>query len=256
MERTSHSFFYLIRTPISWLLVAVCTIVVSALVLFAFLALVPFDRDRKHIQHIHTLISFWARLVLIVCPVMAVQLNGIQHLRGRGPYVLVANHQSLSDILALLHLAHPFKFMGKKELFWIPFFGWALSLAGHIPLVRGDRESGHRALERASEYVGRGVSVLLFPEGTRSRDGNIHDFKVGAFKIAVERRVPVVPIVIDGTRDVIQKGSLVIGPRRKVMVQIEAPVMPKRNNHAGIEEMSREVRSKMIRRLEEIRSRG
>ena len=93
-----------------------------------------------------------------------VVLIGEDHLKFDGPAVLVANHQSLTDILVVLHMARPFKFIAKKGLFWIPFLGWAMAGAGYIPLVRGDAESGKSVLERARDYLKGGMCVLFFPD--------------------------------------------------------------------------------------------
>lgn len=247
----NYSFFFnLIRSGINWLLVGVVTLILFFPELAAFLVLYPFDRDRKNI---HPFVSIWAKTILIVCPLMRVHFEGTHHLRQGATYVLVANHQSIADILAVLHLHHPFKFIAKRELFWIPFLGWALSVAGYIPLIRGDHKSGKEAIQKASGYLERGVSVLLFPEGTRSRDGEIHDFKAGAFKLATELNIPVVPIVIHGTRDLIPRGTRLLGRRVEVVVKIGTPRLPIGKDASSIEAFSENVRSEMITSLNEVR---
>ena len=252
MNKISVFFINVMRSAFSWFLVGAATFVFFFPVLVAFFMLSPFDRSLKRI---HPIISFWARTVLTACPLMRVRLEGTHHLKSGATYVLVANHQSLADILAVLHIQHPFKFIAKKELFWIPFLGWALSLAGYIPLVRGDSKSGKEALEKASDHLRQGVSVLFFPEGTRSPDGEIRDFKIGAFKLAVETGVPVVPIVIDGTHDLLPKGSRLLARRVEVLVKVEAPERPSsRRENGSAEQFCEQVRSKMVASLSEIRS--
>ncbi|OGW85310.1 MAG: hypothetical protein A3C35_04945 [Omnitrophica bacterium RIFCSPHIGHO2_02_FULL_46_11] len=216
-----------------------------------FCILSVFDRDQTRL---HPLISFWAKSILAVCPLMRVHFEGREHLKPGTTYVLVANHQSIADIIAVLHLRLPFKFIAKSDLFWIPFFGWALSLAGYIPLTRGDQKSGRETIQKAMGYLKRGVSVLLFPEGTRSRNGEIHAFKVGAFKLATELGLPVVPLVIQGTRDLIPKGTLLINHRIEVTVRIGTPHPPPSNDSASIEAFCQKVRSEMIFSLNEMRS--
>ena len=252
MNKTSAFFINVMRSAFSWFLVGAATFVFFFPVLAIFFVLSPFDRSMKQV---HPLISLWARTVFTARPLMHVRLEGTHHLKPGATYVLVANHQSLADILAVLHIQHPFKFIAKKELFWIPFLGWSLSLTGYIPLVRGDLKSGKEALEKASDYLKQGVSVLFFPEGTRSPDGEIRDFKIGAFKLAVETGVPVVPIVIDGTHGLLPKGSRLLARRVEVLVKVEAPERPSGGGEDGlVEQFCGGVRSKMIASLSEIRS--
>ncbi|OFZ47346.1 MAG: hypothetical protein A3D92_18615 [Bacteroidetes bacterium RIFCSPHIGHO2_02_FULL_44_7] len=246
------SLFDLVRNVIFWLLVGLVTIVLSIplAVLAAFLF--PFDRERKNI---HFFISFWAKTVITVCPMMTVRLDGAEHLKRGETYIFVANHQSIADILAVLHLRHPFKFVAKQELFWIPFFGWSLFLSGYMPIARGSKTSGRAVLERASHYLKRGVSVLLFPEGTRSLDGELRDFKPGAFKLAAEEGIPIVPIIIDGTRDLIPKGSRLMKRHVHVMVHVGKPRSVRKSTDPEVTaRLSEEVRYEMAELLRGIRS--
>ncbi len=252
MSEKRNFVFDLIRSVIRWFLVGVVTFIFFFPVLGAFLVFQILDRDRKHI---HPLVSFWAKVVLFVCPLMHVRLEGTHHLKPNATYVLVANHQSIADIVAVLHLTHPFKFIAKRDLFWIPFFGWSIFLAGYIPLIRGDQESGKKVIQKALGYLKRGVSVLFFPEGTRSRDGEIQAFKVGAFKLSSELDIPVVPIVIHGTRDLIPKGSRLLQRWVEVIVKVGAPEQPFGQGSGSIEKFCEKVRSEMIDSLREVRSR-
>jgi len=253
MSQKRYFLFDLIRSVIRWFLVGVVTFILFFPILAGFLVLFLFDRDRKQI---HPLISIWAKAVLVVCPLMHVRLEGTHHLKPNATYVLVANHQSISDIIAVLHLSHPFKFIAKRDLFWIPFFGWGLWLAGYIPLIRGNQKSGKEVIQKATGYLKRGVSALFFPEGTRSRDGEIQTFKVGAFKLSSELNIPVVPIVIHGTRDLIPKGSRLLQRRVEVTVKIEAPQQPFGKDNGSIDQFCEKVRSDMIDSLCELRSRA
>lgn len=253
MSGKHHFFFNLIRSAMSWFLVGVLTITLFFPTLVAFLVLFPFDRDRKNL---HPFVSFWAKMILVACPLMRVHFEGIHHLERGATYVLVANHQSIADIIAVLHLDHPFKFIAKRELFWIPFLGWALSLAGYIPLIRGNSKSGKEAIQEASGYLKRGVSVLLFPEGTRSRDGEIQSFKLGAFKLAADLEIPIVPIVIHGTRDLLPKGKRLLARRVEVTVKIGTPRLPHGKGASSIETFCESMRSEMITSLSEVRSRS
>jgi 1-acyl-sn-glycerol-3-phosphate acyltransferase len=130
---------------------------------------------------------------------------------GQGPFVVVANHQSLLDIVLLSRLPHELKWIGKEELFRIPWIGWMLRLTGDIAVKRGDSESGGEAVARAKGYLSRGMGVMIFPEGTRSRDARLLPFKSGAFRLAIEAGVPVLPVAVWGTAEGIKKGGLSVG---------------------------------------------
>ncbi len=131
---------------------------------------------------------------------------------GTGPCVVVANHQSLLDIVMLSRMPREMKWVAKEELFRIPWIGWLLRLTGDIAVRRGDAESGGEAISRARAYLARGMSVMIFPEGTRSRDARLLPFKSGAFRLAIDAGVPVLPVAVWGTSAGIRKGGLAVAP--------------------------------------------
>ncbi|HEU4385935.1 MAG TPA: lysophospholipid acyltransferase family protein, partial [Anaeromyxobacteraceae bacterium] len=133
---------------------------------------------------------------------------------ARFPFVAVANHQSFLDVFMLARLPWEMKWVAKEELFRIPWLGWMFRLSGDIPVRRGDHESGQAVLAAARHYLDRGMSVMFFPEGTRSRDGHLQAFKIGAFRLAVEAGVPVLPVAVVGTAEGMPKGSPWVRPAR------------------------------------------
>ena len=195
----------------------------------------------------HRVAQFWARMIVRVLPFWEIRTEGLERIEKGKAYVVVSNHQSLVDILVVLaRLPLHFKFIAKRELFWIPFFGWHLWLARYIPLRRGDPLSGKKCLEKAAAWLKRGVSVLFFPEGTRSPDGNIHDFKIGAFKTAVEQNKDLLPMVIAGTREAIPKHSWAVEKRAKISLKILAPLSAKEIRNADIAELRTRVRDRIV----------
>jgi 1-acyl-sn-glycerol-3-phosphate acyltransferase len=160
-----------------------------------------------------------------------VQPEGLEHVPDQGAFVYCANHQSLTDILVLGSvLPHDYKWAAKRSLMKIPFLGWHLRLAGHVPV---DRNAGSRAaaevIARFEEVLRRGKPLLVFPEGTRSEDGVLKPFKNGGFYAAVRAGVPVVPVALDGTHDLMHKGALDTGEIRQprvVRVKVGAPIHP------------------------------
>jgi len=131
---------------------------------------------------------------------------------GKGAYVVVANHQSLLDIVLLSRLPREMKWVGKEELFKIPWIGQMLRLTGDIAVRRGDSESGGEAVARAKAYLSRGMSVMIFPEGTRSRDARLLPFKKGAFRMAIDAGVPILPVAVWGTAAGMRKGGIGVAP--------------------------------------------
>lgn len=140
-----------------------------------------------------------------------------------GPYVVVANHQSILDILMLARLPQEMKWVAKESLFKVPWAGWMLRMAGDIAIRRGDAESGGEALARAKEYLARGMNVMIFPEGTRSAKGTLLPFKSGAFRLAIDAGVPVLPIAVHGTAEGMPKGGPWVRPCQ-AFARILAPV--------------------------------
>jgi len=171
----------------------------------------------------HLVARFWGRSILVVSGVK-VSVKGLSNVDLSAPYIYMPNHQSNFDIPVLLgHLTVQFRWLAKMELFKIPIFGRAMRKAGYISIDRNNRQSAFESLKVAADKIKSGVSVLIFPEGTRSLDGRIRPFKKGGFVLAVDSGVPVVPVVITGTRAIMSKGRLRINPGQVSMV-IHKPI--------------------------------
>jgi 1-acyl-sn-glycerol-3-phosphate acyltransferase len=156
-----------------------------------------------------------------VFPFWHVRIEGSQP--GSGAYVCTSNHQSFLDIFAMSRQRREMKWIAKEEIFKLPLFGLYFRLSGDIPVNRGDRESGGAALTRARWYLDRGMPVMIFPEGTRSRDGKMGAFKPGAFRLAIEAQVPILPVAVTGSAYGMPKGSPWIRPTL-VLVRVLAPI--------------------------------
>jgi 1-acyl-sn-glycerol-3-phosphate acyltransferase len=167
----------------------------------------------------------WARLILRAARVR-VELENAEVIDPDRPQVLVANHVSWFDVLALAaHIPGPFSFVAKKELEGIPLFGPAWLACGHISIDRQDRGSAIASLEAAGRRLEEDrPTVILFPEGTRSPTGELRGFKKGAFVLAIQAGVEVVPAAILGSRDVMAKGSWRIRTGRTITVRFGTPI--------------------------------
>jgi len=155
---------------------------------------------------------------------VSVSLTGSELLEPGVPYIFAANHQSQFDIFALQgYLGFDFRWLLKLELFKIPVFGKAMQLAGYIPVDRAHGRKALQSLDEAARRIAGGTSVAIFPEGTRSPDGRLGQFKAGAIVLAIKAGVPVVPVAIIGTHQVLPKGRLLVRPGR-VEIRVGAPI--------------------------------
>lgn len=150
----------------------------------------------------------WVAWILATCRIEVV-CDGLEDIDLTRPYVFMSNHQSVFDIAAIVStLPVSWRFVAKRELLWVPFFGWVLGLGGHVIVDRGNRERALRSLKRAATRIRSGTHVIIFPEGTRSTSGTLEAFKSGGFHLAIQAGVPIVPISVSGTRRITPKRSL------------------------------------------------
>jgi len=151
-------------------------------------------------------------------------MTGAERLTPGRSYIFAANHQSQFDIFALQgYLGFDFRWMAKLELFKIPIFGPAMRMAGYIPVDRAHGRKAIKSLDEAAARIAGGTSVLIFPEGTRSPDGRLLPFKAGAMVLAIKAGVPLVPVAIVGTHQILPKGKLLFKPGR-VEIRVGEPI--------------------------------
>lgn len=161
--------------------------------------------------------------VALLNPLWRFRTSGVPIADPRRPYVAVANHESFADILLICFLPWEMKWMSKDSLFRIPFMGWMMRMANDIELRRGDPRSRVGALDQARSRLDNRVSVMIFPEGTRSRTRELLPFKDGAFRLAIQTGCPILPLAVAGTRDMMPKGSFLFG-RARAEVRVLEPI--------------------------------
>jgi 1-acyl-sn-glycerol-3-phosphate acyltransferase len=171
-------------------------------VVFAVTA--PFDPGRYHAGRVF---RWFGALGARLNPWWHFETRGAYPRDPRHPYVAVSNHESYADIFLISHLPWEMKWLAKQTIFNIPVMGWIMRMAGDVPLVRGNRQSAVGALAMCRDRLAKRVSVMVFPEGTRSTGDELLPFKDGAFALAVEAQVPILPIAVAGTRDCMAKHS-------------------------------------------------
>ena len=187
----------------------------------------------------------WATLVLWTCGVK-LKVTGLENIPADGPFVLMSTHNSHFDIPILMKtVPRQFRIVAKKILFKIPLFGWIMSAAGYVSVDRGDKNQAFASLDKAAESVISGMPLLIFPEGTRSHDGKLGRFKKGGFVLTTKAKSPVVPVIVDGTFDVLPKTTVRV-KRGSVKVTFLKPIDTGSYTYETKEELMEHVRVAMI----------
>ena len=226
----------------AWLVLVVCLVLWFPVLAIVGLLAAPFDRGRY----------ITGRIFRMVGPAMAT-LNPLWRFRYSGtlpkdprrPYVVVSNHESFADILLISHLPWEMKWLSKAELFRIPFLGWDMWLVGDIPVKRGFGPSALEAMERCRRALQNRVSVMIFPEGTRSRTSELLPFKDGAFRLAIEAGVPILPLAVSGTGTALRKHDWRFG-RSDAEVRVLEPVETAGLALSDVPELKARVRQTII----------
>ncbi|MHB8878350.1 MAG: lysophospholipid acyltransferase family protein [Myxococcaceae bacterium] len=207
-------------TAVFWLLFAVTSPIAFVLGVLLWAVSAPFDPDRRLL---HAFLCRWSFQYLGWNPGWDIRVLHRERLPA-GAAVLVANHQSMADIVAVMGLFHPFKFVSKASLFSLPMVGWLMTLARYVRLERGKAHSTARMMTDCRFWLARGMPVLIFPEGTYSPDGKLLPFKVGAAVLAITAKVPIVPVLIEGTRSLVIEDGPWMSPRCRVRVTVLPPI--------------------------------
>lgn len=231
-------------------LILLCTV----LMILSAVALVlcwPFDKARRVV---HELSRVAVRIFFGIPPFWRFRIEGLEHVDKKGRYVIVLNHQAMSDIPALYFVPLNFRWVSKREVFKIPFFGQLLRLHGDICINRGKAaEAMEQLLRDGALWIERGASVAIFPEGTRSKDGEIHRFKAGAFELARKVQVPILPVVLEGTERLIHKNRL-FRWRNTVTVKVLEPVSVQEVLSTESKELAEQIHDRMAEARGKIRN--
>jgi 1-acyl-sn-glycerol-3-phosphate acyltransferase len=205
------------RRIISWINLLCSTIILSTV------AIIVSFFDNKG-SGAHLVGRFWAGCHLKVSGIKVV-VKGLEHLTNP-PYVFMCNHQSALDIYTLqAFLPYSFKWIAKRQLFKIPFIGWAMGRTGYISIDREKPREALKAMEEAAQKIRNGMNIVIFPEGTRSVDGTLLPFKKGGFTLALRAMVPIVPIGIYGTSRLQPKGSFIPKEKGVIYIHIGEPII-------------------------------
>ncbi len=237
------------KTIASYGLWALILLTCPPLFVVAFLVwLVTFPFDHR-LRLLHLYSCAWASFYTYVFPYWRTSVRNRERLRNDRAYVIVSNHQSLLDILVLFRLYRHFKWVSKEEIFRLPCIGWNMTLNRYIRIRRGDRQDAVRMMAACGEALESGSSIMIFPEGTRSLDGELRDFRHGAFTLALRHHVPILPIVLDGTLDALPKHG-VTSPGADIVIQVLDPIAVDRFDDVdALRDHVRDVMAETLRRL-------
>lgn len=230
-----------LRTIVAWIIYFLTTVILGTVaIILSF-----FDSSGNSS---HLVARLWGKIQLKTTGTR-VKVEGLDKVDRHESYILVSNHQSNFDIFALLgYLPIQFRWTAKASLFRIPFLGWAMARIGYIPIERESPKKAYKSMLQAAEKVKKGVSVMIFPEGTRSPDGHLQPFKKGVFLIALKSKAPILPITIKGTNKIMRKGDWRTYPG-EVEIIIDQPIETTQIAASEEEQLSAKVRQIIIKNL-------
>ena len=210
----------------------------------------PFDKSRRWVHECSRIIC---TTLFGVPPRMRRTIKGLENVDKSKSYVMVINHNSGFDIFAAYKIPLNFRWVSKKEVFYVPFMGPLLYIHGDIPINRGNAAAAMaKVIEDGKLWIKRGASVAIFPEGTRSKDGEIHRFKAGAFNLAKEAGVEILPVVMTGTNNMFRKKWL-INWTNHIAIKVLKPVPVEEVAALEAKELAANTQQRMIEALAELR---
>jgi 1-acyl-sn-glycerol-3-phosphate acyltransferase len=232
-----------------WLSLGLVALVWLPLLMLVFAVTAPFDPGRYAT-------GWWFRRAAVVAvalnPLWRFRTSGVRIRDPRRPYVAVSNHESIADILLISHLPWEMKWLAKESIFRLPMMGWMMRMSGDIPVQRSEVRSRAEALQGLRDRLAKRVSVMVMPEGTRSKNDELLPFRDGAFRVAIETGLPVLPIAVAGTRNALAKGSWLFN-RARAEARVLAPIETAGLTMAELPRLRDDVRSRIIEARAQLR---
>ncbi|MDZ7636041.1 MAG: lysophospholipid acyltransferase family protein [Bacteroidales bacterium] len=237
-----------------WVWLSSITFVILAFPVAVILWLLSLAFDSRRLMNNRWMV-IQGIVVTKMSPFWKVITEGREKIDQKQAYIIVPTHQSMLDIVFFNMLRHRLRWVSKVEVFRVPLLGWEMRMVKYIEVVRGNKSSVIKMMEKCVESLQEGVSIVIFPEGTRSLTGAIGKFKTGAFQLAVKTDKPLLPVLIDGTGGILpKKGGLIFRNRRIVRIRVLDPIFPGQFGTGDPEELAARVQSLMVAAMEEMRS--
>ena len=241
----------IIKSIIVWL-IGICFVVVTfPLTLIVWFLTLPFDKERLIV---HMLLMYESTILSFLIPVWKIHIEGREKAIKGTTYVIISNHQSILDILLMNCLRYRYKWISKIENFNVPVIGWYLKMAKYITVDRGNEDSKTEMLEKSYECLRKGISIMIFPEGTRSVNNEIGFYKRGAFQLALQADVPLLPVLIDGTGGILPKHGFIFSSGHQVRIRVLDPIDPVTFRKDAPETLALKISTYMTSELKDFRA--
>jgi 1-acyl-sn-glycerol-3-phosphate acyltransferase len=240
-----------LKSVIVWL-IGICFVIITfPLTLIIWLLAFPFDKEKVII---HWFLMYQSLFLSFLIPIWTIHIEGREKAVNGTTYVIISNHQSLIDILLINCLRYKFKWISKIENFNVPVIGWYLKMADYIIVDRNNEDSKIDMLEKSYNCLKKGISIMIFPEGTRSPDCAIGFFKRGAFQLALQADVPILPVLIDGTGGILPKHGMIFGSEHHIWIRVLDPINPATFGTDSPEDLALKINLLMKSGLNELRA--
>jgi len=241
----------ILKSILVWLTGFTFLVVFFPVTFLVWLIVLPFDKNRIVT---HMMLTWQGIIIAYIIPVWRIKVEGRKKAIPGTTYVIICNHQSILDILLVNCLRYRFKWISKIENLKRPVLGWYLKMADYITVDRDDKESKEKMIEESYDRLQKEISIMLFPEGTRSPDRDIKFFKRGAFQLAIAAKKPLLPVLIDGTGDVLPKHGLIFRGFHKITIRVLDPVDPADFGTPDCDELAMRFQIMMSEELKRLRT--
>jgi 1-acyl-sn-glycerol-3-phosphate acyltransferase len=230
-----------------WIIAIAFVVILFPITFIVWLVVLPFDKKRAVI---HWILVFQSYLFVRLIPLWKIKIEGREKSDRGTTYVIISNHKSIADILVANCLRYRYKWISKIENVKIPVLGWYLRMADYITVDRGDDESKAEMLARSFDCLRTGTSIMIFPEGTRTPGGGLGFFKRGAFALAIDAGVPILPVLIDGTGQILPKHGFILRSGYHLRVKVLDPILPESFGTVFPEELALKLKAIMQTELD------
>lgn len=240
-----------LKSLVVWFVGISLIIIFFPVIFIVWLVVLPFDRKRTVV---HWMLIFHAMAVSYLVPVWKIKIEGRKKAARGTTYIIISNHQSILDILLINCLRYRFKWISKIENTKVPILGLYIKMADYLTVDRGDKESKEKMMEESLKRLNDGTSLMIYPEGTRSFDSQIGFYKRGAFQLAISANKPILPVLIDGTGDILPKHGFIFGGFHKINVRVLDPVFPSEFGTQDCDELALKFHVMMTNALNDLRT--
>jgi 1-acyl-sn-glycerol-3-phosphate acyltransferase len=241
----------ILKSIVVWFIGLCYVLVTFPLTFIVWLLVFPFDREKVVI---HGFLMYQSLFLSLIIPIWKIHIEGREKAVKGTTYVIISNHQSILDILLINCLRYKFKWISKIENTTLPVLGWYLRMSDYIIVDRGNEESKIEMLEKSYNCLKKGISIMIFPEGTRSPNNKIGFFKRGAFQLALQADVPILPVLIDGTGGILPKHGLIFSSGHHIRIRVLDPVYPASFGTDNPENLAQQLSLFMTSRLNVLRA--